>query len=204
MSKDKPSNPWADRDLEKEVDETEEHDPAQIPGEAAHSEDVVEKDIDDEIDELEQAEQTLPEGDEWRAELKKAQDQLVRAEAEMQNMRRRSTQELERAHKYGLEKFVQSLLDVVDSMEHALNAGKVGDPMYAGIEMTLKMFFGVLEKVGVEAINPVNEKFDPQQHEAMSMQPNKDVDPNTVIEVYQKGYLLNGRLVRPARVVVSQ
>jgi len=129
---------------------------------------------------------------------------LMRAKAEIENIRRRAEQDVARAHKYALEKFVKELIAVVDSLEHALAAEGAENAVREGVELTYKMFLDVLAKHGVKQIDPVNEKFNPENHEAMSMQPSADVEPNTVLAVYQKGYLLNDRLVRPARVVVSK
>ncbi|GEN25585.1 protein GrpE [Halomonas cupida] len=135
-----------------------------------------------------------------------AKDQALRAAAEAQNVRRRAEAEADKARKFALEKFVKELLPVVDSLEKALEA--MGDDASEvhreGVSMTLKMQLDVLGKFGVEVVEPHGEPFDPQQHEAMAMVPNPEVDANTVIDVMQKGYLLNGRLVRPAMVVVSQ
>jgi len=135
-------------------------------------------------------------------------DQLVRTRAELDNLRKRHERELENAHKFALERFVNDLLPVRDSMELGLNAAKDehGDiaKLIEGAELTLKLFSDVMEKFNVEQINPEGEPFDPELHQAMSMQPRDDVPPNTVVAVVQKGYTLNGRLVRPAMVMVSQ
>lgn len=135
-----------------------------------------------------------------------AKDQALRAAAEAQNVRRRAEAEAEKARKFALEKFVKELLPVVDSLEKALEAmgDEASEVHREGVAMTLKMQLDVLGKFGVETVEPHGEPFDPQHHEAMAMVPNPDVDPSTVIEVMQKGYLLNGRLVRPAMVIVSQ
>jgi molecular chaperone GrpE len=135
-----------------------------------------------------------------------AKDQALRAAAEAQNVRRRAEQEAEKARKFALEKFIKELLPVVDSLEKALEAmGEDATEAHReGVSMTLKMQQDVLEKFGVEVVEPAGEPFDPQYHEAMAMVPNPELEPNTVMEVMQKGYLLNGRLVRPAMVVVSQ
>ncbi|MGY0216910.1 nucleotide exchange factor GrpE [Endozoicomonadaceae bacterium StTr2] len=141
------------------------------------------------------------------SELDKARDQVLRAQADMQNVRRRAQLDVEKAHKFSVEKFAKDMLPVVDSLDRALETIPADDEnvkaMREGIEMTLNLFIDSLKKHGVEAINPVGEPFDPQKHEAMSMLPNPDMEPNTVMNVFQKGFLLNGRLVRPAMVVVS-
>ena len=144
--------------------------------------------------------------EELEQSLAEAKDQALRAAAEAQNVRRRAEQEAEKARKFALEKFVKELLPVVDSLEKALESMQddAAEAHRAGVSMTLKMQLDVLSKFGVESIEPQGEPFDPQVHEAMAMVPNPELDPNTVMEVMQKGYLLNGRLVRPAMVVVSQ
>lgn len=138
--------------------------------------------------------------------LAEARDQALRASAEAQNVRRRAEQEAEKARKFALEKFVKELLPVIDSLEKALESmqEEASEAHREGVAMTLKMQRDVLAKFGVEEVEPQGEPFDPQLHEAMAMVPNPEMDPNTVMDVMQKGYLLNGRLVRPAMVVVSQ
>ena len=133
-------------------------------------------------------------------------DAVLRAAAEEQNVRRRAERDVENAHKFALEKFAGDLLAVVDTLERALEApSSEGDQaMREGVELTLKMLLDALKKHGLEQVDPTGEPFDPQEHEAMSMQPNPDMEPNTVMAVFQKGYKLNGRLVRPAMVVVSK
>ena len=135
-------------------------------------------------------------------------DQLVRVKAEMENSRKRQMRELENAHKFALERFVNELLPVRDSMELGLNAareeGAGVDKLVEGTELTLKLFSDVMERFEVVQVNPEGEPFNPELHQAISMQPRDDVPPNTVVVVVQKGYTLNDRLVRPAMVVVSQ
>ncbi len=134
-------------------------------------------------------------------------NQLLRVKADFDNYQRRTKRELENAHKFALDGFVRGLLPVIDSLEMGLAAAQEptseSDKLHEGMDMTLKMFQGVLEKFGVKAINPDGEKFNPELHQAMTTQPSPDVEPNTVLTVYQKGYLLNDRLVRPAMVIVS-
>nr|WP_298250647.1 nucleotide exchange factor GrpE [uncultured Halomonas sp.] len=144
--------------------------------------------------------------EELEQSLTEAKDQALRTAAEAQNVRRRAEQDAEKARKFALEKFVKELLPVVDSLEKALEAMADGasDTHREGVSMTLKLQLDVLGKFGVEVVDPAGEPFDPQYHEAMAMVPNPELDPNSVMEVIQKGYLLNGRLVRPAMVVVSQ
>ena len=142
------------------------------------------------------------------AELSEAKDQAIRAQAELQNVRRRAEQDVEKAHKFGQEKLLSDLLPVVDNLERAIEAIDSNDDslksVVEGIELTLKSFTDTLERYQVVAVNPEGEPFDPQLHQAMSMIENPDVEPNTVINVFQKGYTLNGRLVRPAMVVVAK
>ena len=134
-------------------------------------------------------------------------NQLVRSQAEIENLRRRQGRELENAHKFALERFVNELLPVRDSLELGLGAaseeGAVADKLREGMELTLKLLTDVMTKFGVEQVDPVGETFNPERHQAMTMQPRSDVPPNTVVSVVQKGYVLNGRLVRPAMVIVS-
>jgi molecular chaperone GrpE len=143
------------------------------------------------------------------AETKATQnwDKALRAVAELENVKRRAERDVESAHKYALEKFSNALLPVIDSLEKALEV-KVDAPeiqsMRQGIEMTLKMFTDTVAKFGLEMVNPMGQEYDPHVHEAMTLVDNAEVQPNTVIAVYQKGWKLNGRLVRPARVVVSK
>ena len=135
-------------------------------------------------------------------------DQLVRTRAEMDNLRKRQARELENAHKFALERFVNALLPVRDSMEMGLIAASEESADVAklreGVELTLKLMTDVMGKFDVVQIDPQGEPFDPELHQAMSMVPREDVPPNTVVIVVQKGYTLNGRLVRPAMVMVSQ
>lgn len=138
--------------------------------------------------------------------LVETKDQALRAAAESQNVRRRAEQDVEKARKFALDKFVKELLPVIDSLEKALEAMQEGasDAHREGVSMTLKMQLDTLAKFGVDVVDPQGEPFDPQYHEAMAMVPNPELEPNSVMDVVQKGYLLNGRLVRPAMVVVSQ
>ena len=128
--------------------------------------------------------------------------------AELENFRKRAERDVERAHKYGLEKFIDSLLPVVDSLEQALQSVDQEDEaqssMVEGIELTRKLLLDCFEKHGVTQLNPEGEAFDPQHHEAMSIQEVEGVKPNTVVMVVQKGYLLHDRIVRPARVIVAK
>jgi molecular chaperone GrpE len=138
-----------------------------------------------------------------------ARDTALRAQADAQNVQRRAEQDVERARKFALEQFAKELLAVVDNMERALEAtdgldDDVVKPITEGVELTLKSFLAALKKFNVEAVDPQGEPFDPNLHQAMSMVENNDVEPNSVIAVMQKGYTLNGRLLRPAMVMVSK
>ncbi|MCL7943373.1 nucleotide exchange factor GrpE [Marinobacter sp. ATCH36] len=146
-----------------------------------------------------------------KAQAQEFQEQMLRSQAEMQNVRRRAEIDVEKAHKFALEKFVKELLPVADSLEKAVestegheNAGELVASIREGVEMTLNLFMNSLKKFNVEQLNPVGEPFDPQQHEAMSMVPAPDAEPNSVVAVVQKGYTLNERLVRPAMVMVAK
>jgi molecular chaperone GrpE len=143
--------------------------------------------------------------------VKEFQEQVLRSQAEMQNVRRRAEIDVEKAHKFALEKFVKELLPVADSLEKAVestegheNAGEVVANIREGVEMTLTLFKSSLQKFNVKQLDPVGEPFDPQHHEAMSMVSAPDAEPNTVVAVVQKGYTLNDRLVRPAMVVIAK
>ncbi|MCG8325820.1 MAG: nucleotide exchange factor GrpE [Thiotrichales bacterium] len=133
-------------------------------------------------------------------------DRMLRAQAELDNVRKRSARDIENAHKYALDRFVTDLLPVIDSIELGINAaGSAEDvaSLVEGMDLTLKKFSDVLEKSGVSVLDPAGEKFNPEQHEAVSMQAQEGVEPGMVISVMQKGYELNGRLIRPAMVMVS-
>ncbi|MCS5587675.1 MAG: nucleotide exchange factor GrpE [Porticoccaceae bacterium] len=147
------------------------------------------------------------EADELQQQLNSSNEQLLRLQAEMQNVRRRAERDVEGAHKYALEKFATELLSVVDNLERALSTIDAEDAaqkvVAEGLELTLKTFSDVLSRFNIEAVDPAGEPFDAGFHQAVSMQPNPEVEPNTVIEVFQKGYCLNGRLIRPAMVVVA-
>lgn len=162
---------------------------------------------------MEQEEESLLQAEDDLAEAlsqaqKKAEENwelLLRTKAEMDNLRRRTQKDLENAHKFALEKFVNELIPIIDGMEMGLSVDEATvDSMKEGMELTLNMMKSTFEKFEVVAIDPLNEKFDPELHQAMSMQPSAEHEPNTVIAVMQKGYTLNGRLVRPAMVMVSK
>ena len=141
------------------------------------------------------------------AELEAAKDAALRAQADAMNVQRRADQEIEKARKFALERFCGDLLSVVDNLERALESSDDGQGSAAlaeGVELTRKSFMDVLAKYGVETVDPQGEPFDPETAQAMSMVEQPDVEPNSVVAVMQKGYLLNGRLLRPAMVMVSK
>lgn len=156
-----------------------------------------------------------PSVEELKKQLKEARrtaeehwDAVLRGRAELENLRKRSERELENAHKFGLERIVTELLPVKDSLELGLAAGDGDDARLAklreGMELTLKMFTAALEKFGVTEINPEGENFNPEYHQAMTVQEADGQASNSVISVIQKGYLLNDRLIRPALVIVAK
>jgi len=148
--------------------------------------------------ELEAAKQTIAD----------QKDGVVRAAADVDNIRRRAAQDVEKAHKFALEKFANELLPVIDNLERAIEfsdkENETLKPLLEGIDMTVKSFNDAVSRFGVEIVNPQGEQFNPDFHQAMSIQPSNDVTPNTVLAVMQKGYTLNGRLLRPAMVMVSK
>ncbi len=192
-------------------DKTEAQQEQSIENEAQQPEQVVEAEIEVETvaEQAESAEVDLQ--GQLMAAQKKAQenwDLALRAQAEMENIKRRAERDVANAHKFALDKFVGSLLPVVDSLEKALESiaedDEANKAIREGTEMTLKMFTDSLSKFGVVQINPVSEVFNPERHEAMAMQEVAGSEANTVLFVIQKGYLLNERLVRPARVMVAK
>ena len=136
-------------------------------------------------------------------------DIQLRAQAEIQNIRRRAEQDVEKAHKFALEKFSKELLTVVDNLERGLAAldnavtDETTQALVDGVEMTHKEFISTLAKFGVEAVGVVGEAFNPELHQAISMQPAEDIEPNHICTVLQKGYTLQGRVLRPAMVMVA-
>jgi molecular chaperone GrpE len=157
------------------------------------------------LDRVAELEQALAEAN---ATIEGQKDSVVRAAAEIENIRRRAALDVEKAHKFALEKFVNELLPVIDNMDRAIEFSDKDNetlkPVIEGIELTQKSFLDAVAKFNVEVVDPQGEKFNAEFHQAMSMQPSEDVEPNTVIAVMQKGYTLNGRLLRPAMVMVSK
>lgn len=166
-----------------------------VSAETQQAEDAVEHDLEAMLAEAKQ-------------EAESQKELAIRTMADMENLKRRTRIDVESAHKFALEKFVNELLPVLDSMEMGLDAAAKEDAsaesIREGLDMTFKQFLDVLQKFNVERVNPAGEKFDPQLHEAMTMIPSPEHDSQMVMEVFQKGYLLNERLVRPARVIVAQ
>lgn len=146
--------------------------------------------------------------EEAEAKAKEHWDQLLRVKAEQENLRRRHEREVENAHKYALERFAQELLPVIDSLEMGAEAaaseGATLEKVREGTELTLKMLLSTIEKFGIQAVHPEGEPFNPEYHQAMSMLESPEHAANTVMNVMQKGYTLNERLIRPAMVVVSK
>ncbi|GAB6389017.1 nucleotide exchange factor GrpE [Stutzerimonas marianensis] len=141
-------------------------------------------------------------------QLAAAQDQSLRVAAELQNIRRRAEQDIEKAHKFALEKFAGDLLAVADSLERGLELSNPDDdavkPMREGVELTLKLLIDTLARHHLVPLDPQGEPFNPEHHQAMAMEESTHAEPGSVLKVFQKGYLLNGRLLRPAMVVVSK
>ncbi len=190
---------------EEKIPENEQAEHEELPAETSEPEQEEEAQEDSADSELEPSE-ALQKALE---EVEKFKDAALRAEAEMQNMQRRTARDVENAHKFALEKFLQNLLPVVDSMEKAVEAAEQAsenedDAMLEGIRLCHKLLVDVLGKEGIEVIDPVGEPFDPNEHQAMSMVENPDMEPNSVFAVVQKGYRLNGRLVRAAMVMVTK
>ena len=137
-------------------------------------------------------------------EVARLRDALLRTRAEMDNMEKRSRRELEKARKFQLEALMRELLPVIDALDQALDGADESETAHEGMVLTRKLLLQTLEKHGLELIDPAGEPFDPQWHEAMSMQPTDEAEPDTVMMVLQKGYRLHDRLLRAARVIVAR
>jgi molecular chaperone GrpE len=192
---------------EKEQNELENQD---VGGEVGTTGESLEEVVEDAVDgdapvSVEQLQAQL---EETQQQLGEAKDQMLRAVAEAQNARRRADKDISNARLFALESFSRDLLPVIDNLERATDSASADDAaasaLSEGVELTLKNFQDVLKRHHLEQIDPLSEPFDPEFHEAISMVENKDVEPNTVINVVQKGYTLNGRLLRAAMVVVSR
>ena len=155
------------------------------------------------VEELERLQQALAESEERGHGHR---EQYLRAVAELDNVRKRAARDIEAANRYGLEKFAEELLPVRDSLELAVeNAGRAdAKSLLEGQEATLKLLAKALERLGVTRLDPLGEPFDPARHEAMMTQESATAEPDSVIQVVQPGYELNGRLLRPARVIVAR
>lgn len=180
-----------------------------VDAEAAAADAVVEslQDVDSASEPVSEVEQLQAQLEQSQGELLGAKDQMVRALADAQNARRRADKDITSARLFALENFSKDLLPVIDNLERAMDSADAGDEavkaIAEGVALTLKSFTEVLKSYHVAQLNPLSEPFDPEFHQAISMVPNKEVEPNTVLDVVQKGYTLNGRLIRPAMVVVS-
>lgn len=185
-------------DVKEESALTTEADHAELEDVVPHVHEDQEADAESVEDQLAKAQETIQ--DYW--------DQMMRLRAEIENNRKRAERDVENAHKYVLRSFIENLLPIVDSMEMGQSAAAADnatlESIREGSEMTMKMFLQVLEKQGLEQIDPLGEQFDPERHQAISMIEAEDAQSNTVIEVMQKGFALNDRLVRPAMVVVAK
>ncbi len=187
------------------------------PEQTPHEHEVLDAEVELDVQpaDAEEAEAT-PEGDkDWQKEalvlqeqISGLKDQALRATADAQNIRRRAEKDVEKAHKFALEKFSKELLPVVDGLEKTIESCQSDEGeknvLIEGVEMTLSILTSGLKKFSVEQVDPVGEPFDPALHEAMSMVDAPDAEPNSVIAVIQKGYTLNGRLIRPAMVMVAK
>lgn len=169
-----------------------------------NSETVNDKEAQDSLEKLSEEELQVK-LDEVQNLVNEYQEKVIRIQAEMENLRKRSERELSNAHKYSIEKFAGEILQVKDSLELGLCTEDIDfEKLKEGTELTLKMMASVLKKFDIEEVNPTGETFDPNLHEAMTMQESKEYPPNTVMHTMQKGYTLHKRLLRPAMVIVSK
>lgn len=187
------------------INPDDEHSLATEAEEAAHLEDVVPEAAETEDETGETLEQQLAKA---QVTIKDYWDQMMRLRAEIDNNLKRAERDIENAHKYALKNFVENLLPVIDSMEMGQVAAGADnatlESIREGSALTMSMFVQVMEKNGLQQIDPLGDKFDPERHQAISVTAAKNTESNTVIEVMQKGFLLNDRLVRPAMVVVAK
>jgi len=187
------------------------------PEQTPHDHEVLNAEVEQDVQSADSEEtEATPEGDkDWQKEAVLLQeqiaglkDQALRATADAQNIRRRAEKDVEKAHKFALEKFSKELLPVVDGLEKTIESCQSDETennvLIEGVEMTLSILVSGLKKFSVEQVDPVGEPFDPALHEAMSLIDAPDAEPNSVIAVIQKGYTLNGRLIRPAMVMVAK
>lgn len=187
------------------IEADDEHSLATEAEEQAHLEDVVPEAAEAEDEAEESVERQLEKA---QATIKDYWDQMMRLRAEIDNNRKRAERDLENAHKYALKNFVENLLPIIDSMEMGQTAAAADnatlESIREGSALTMNMFMQVMEKNGLQQIDPLGENFDPEKHQAISMIEAEGADSNVIIEVMQKGFLLNDRLVRPAMVVVAK
>lgn len=186
--------------------------PQEVNEQELEEQQVTDEAVEEEVVELSEEQQRI---EELEAALAKAEatvleqrDSVLRAKADSENARRRADGEVEKARKFALERFAGELLPVADNLERALQLADAENealkPMIEGVDITLKSFVSTIEKFGLKVIDPQGETFNPELHQAMSMQENAELAPNTVMAVMQKGYEINGRLLRPAMVMVSR
>lgn len=184
--------------------DTDEEQPVAAEEQEKQLDDVVPENA-DQVEEDDSLEQQLEKA---QATIKEYWDQVMRLRAEIENNRKRAGRDVENAHKYALKSFVENLLPIIDSMEMGQVAAEADnatlESIREGTDLTMNMFVQVLQKNGLEQIDPVGEKFDPERHQAISMIEVKGSKSNTVVEVMQKGFALNERLIRPAMVVVAK
>jgi molecular chaperone GrpE len=189
---------------EEELQQQAEHE-AEVVGTDADIEWNEETELDEQEGKIAQLEAALLTSE---AKVQEQQDSVLRAKAEVENMRRRTEGEIDKARKYALNKFAEELLPVIDNLERAIQAAdtdnEVTKPLLEGVELTHKTFVDTVSKFGLKEINPEGETFNPEMHQAMSIQESSDHEPNTVMFVMQKGYELNGRVIRPAMVMVAK
>ena len=173
--------------------------------EQAHLEDVVPQSADEEVEEDASIEEQLQKA---QLIIKDYWDQIMRMRAEIENNRKRAERDVENAHKYAIKNFAESLLPVIDSMEMGQTAAVAEnatlDSIREGSELTMNMLKQVMERTGLQQFDPLGEKFDPEKHQAISMVEAADAESGSIIQVMQKGFQLNERLIRPAMVVVAK
>ena len=193
----------ADDDVVKDTVEASEIQNGELDDDGIQDNEKEEIDTNDEPSELDDGDSASLE-----TQVEELKEALIRSQADLQNVRRRAERDVENAHKYAVEKFVKDLLAVLDSMDRALEVAETTEnfdaSMLEGTQMTHKLLLDTAARHGVELINPVGEAFDPQEHQAMSMVESANHDPNTVMVVMQKGYKLEGRVIRAAMVMVTK
>ncbi len=182
----------------------EEIDAQLVAGEASEAESDADEQVED-ADADAEAEAEVSELEQAHAKANENWDRYLRTAAELENVRKRAARDVENAHRFALERFSKQLLAVRDSLEMGLAAADSAsvESLLQGSEATLKILGTTMQQFGIEEVDPAGEPFDPEFHEAISMQPSDDVEPGSVVTVVQKGYSLNGRLLRPAMVIVA-